>query len=351
MKTVDEIYGQMVSTFADKTGVEPAGSGDLAVRFYAVAAEVYSLYVQADWILKQCFPQTAQGEFLDRYATLRGIERKQAEKAQGSLRFAVDSPVDTDLTIPAGSVCMTAGLLRFETMEDALIPAGETYADVPAHAVDPGTAGNVPGGSILTMAVAPTGVSRCTNPLPFAGGTDREEDETLRARVMETYQRLPNGANAAFYQQTALAFPQVAAAQVLPRSRGIGTVDVVIAAQGGIPDETLIRQVWESLQSKREIAVDVGVLPPETVTVDLSVEIRTCEGKDPNQVRTAVETALQSFFDGRLLGEDLLLARLGQIVFAVDGVENYRISAPAADLSVEPHQLPVLGSLSVEEMA
>jgi uncharacterized phage protein gp47/JayE len=64
-----------------------------------------------------------------------------------------------------------------------------------------------------------------------------------------------------------------------------------------------------------------------------------------------VETALQSFFDGRLLGEDLLLARLGQIVFAVDGVENYRISAPAADLSVEPHQLPVLGSLSVEEMA
>ena len=36
------------------------------------AAQVYGLYVQADWVGRQCFPQTAQGEFLDRHAQLRG---------------------------------------------------------------------------------------------------------------------------------------------------------------------------------------------------------------------------------------------------------------------------------------
>ena len=65
----------------------------------------------------------------------------------------------------------------------------------------------MPAGSVLGMTVPPVGVRSCVNPAPFLGGVDVEEDEALRQRVLETYRRMPNGANAAFYEQGALSFP------------------------------------------------------------------------------------------------------------------------------------------------
>lgn len=57
MKELEEIYQEMLDCFAQRTGLEAAESCDLAVRFYAVAAQVYALYAQADWVLRQCFPR------------------------------------------------------------------------------------------------------------------------------------------------------------------------------------------------------------------------------------------------------------------------------------------------------
>ena len=350
MKTVEEIYGALCADFAQRTGLEAGGDGDLAVRLYAVAAQVQALYVQTDWVGRQCFPQTAAGEFLDRHAQLRGLARRQAAQAEGTIRFQCDAAASSDLDIPLGTVCMTAGLVRFETTEAAVLGAGETYVDVPARAVEPGTGGNVAAGSILTMAVAPVGVSRCTNPAPFTGGTGTEGDEELRQRVLETFQRLPNGANAAFYQQGALSYPGVAAAVVLPRSRGTGTVDVVVATAEGVPEEELLDGLEAWFDERREIAVDVAVRAPETQTVNLSLSVKAAEGADFTEVSGRVEAAIENWFGGERLGQDVLLARLGALLFSVDGVANYAITAPAADVAVDEDVLPVLGTLSIGEM-
>ena len=66
--TAEEIYGAMVETFQRETGITLAGDGDMAVRLYAVAAQIYALYVQADWVNRQCFPQTAVEDYLDLHA-------------------------------------------------------------------------------------------------------------------------------------------------------------------------------------------------------------------------------------------------------------------------------------------
>ena len=241
--TVEEIYQQMAACFEEEAGTALRGDGDMAVRLYAVAAQIYGLDVQAEWVDRQCFPQTAAGEFLDKHAQLRGLARRQATAAQGTIRFSTDAAAATDLAVPAGTICLTAGGVRFETTREAVLEAGETAVDVPARAVEPGAAGNAAAGTIRAMAVAPVGVSGCTNPAGFSGGTDEEEDEALRARVLETYQRMPNGAIAAFYQQGAMSFPQVAAASVIPRPRGVGSVDVVIATAAGVPDQSLLTEV------------------------------------------------------------------------------------------------------------
>ncbi len=47
---------------------------------------------------------------------------------------------------------------------------------------------------------------------------------------------------------------------------------------------------------------------------------------------------------------DVLVAQLRQVIFQVEGVANYRLGAPISDVAVEKDVLPVLGSLTVEEM-
>ena len=347
MKSIDEIYGEMTAIFEQETGVALAGDGDMAVRLYAVAAQIYALYVQADWVNRQCFPQSAEGEYLDRHAQLRGLERRAAVAAEGSIRFETDSAAQTDLTIPAGTVCMTAGLIRFETTKEVTLRAGQTQVDAPAAALEPGAAGNVAAGTIRAMAVAPVGVSRCTNPEGFSGGLDGEDDDTLRARVLETFQRMPNGANAAYYEQSAMSFPQVAAAAVVSRPRGVGSVDVVVTTAAGVPDEDLLAELQAYFEARREIAVDVLVRAPETENVDVAVQIQTAANRDGETVRQNVEGAIRGWFSGQRLGQNILRAKLGQLIYAVDGVENYALTAPAADVTVEHDVLPRLNSLSV----
>lgn len=351
MKTVDEIYQEMMAAFAGETGMEASRSSDLAVRLYAVAAQVYGLYVQADWVRRQCFPQWAEGEYLDQHAQLRGLERRGATPAEGIIRFTADAAGSGERSIPAGTVCMTAGLVRFETVEAAMLPPGETAVDVRARALEPGAAGNVAAGSILTMAVAPVGVSRCVNPAGFSGGADRERDESLRGRVLDTFRRLPNGANAAFYQQGAMSFEEVAAASVLPRSRGVGTVDVVVSTEAGIPPKELLDRLREYFEARREIAVDVSVRAPTEKTVNVRVQVAAEGGRVASEVRDQVAAVLNGYFQGRLLGQNILRAKLGELIYGVEGVANYAITAPAEDVAVRPEELPVLGALTVEGMA
>lgn len=351
MKTAEEIYQEMLSCFGGRTGLEPREGCDLSARFYALAAQVCALYIQADWVVRQAFPQTAEGEYLDRHAQLRGLERKPAVAAEGTVRFTAGEALDGVRLIPKGTVCMTAGLIRFETTREAVLEAGALRVDVPVRALEAGAAGNVSAGAIVSMAVAPIGISWCTNPKPLAGGADGEGDTALRERVLDTFKRLPNGANAAFYQQGALSFEQVAAAAVIARPRGVGSVDVVPATLEGVPGQELLEALRDYFQERREIAVDLIVRAPETRTVNIAVQVETEEGRDQEQVLERVRSTIQGWFTGKLLGQDVLLARLGSLIYSCEGVVNYTISAPGADVPVEQDQLPVLGTLSVEERA
>ena len=241
MKEISELYEGMLETFEEKTGFAMEDTADLAVRLYAAAAEIQALYIYADWALTQSFPQSAAGKYLDYNGQLRGITRKSGHKAGGILRFKIDSARAEPLRVPAGTVCTTAGLVRFVTTEDALIRAGALYADAAAEAEIVGTAGNVPAERITNMTRAPVGVTGVTNPAAFAGGSGEEDDESLRERILDSFIRLPNGANAAFYELRALSHPGVEAVRVIPRHQGIGTVGVVVSAAGGVPEQALLQ--------------------------------------------------------------------------------------------------------------
>lgn len=351
MKEVQEIYSDMLSVFEEKTGFAMEDTADLAVRLYAAAAEIQTLYAYADWALRQSFPQTASGQYLDYHAAMRGVTRKGGTKATGSLRFRIDTALDTDLPIPVGTVCTTAGLVRFVTTETGTIPAGSLYADVPAEAELAGSAGNVGAESITQMTLAPTGVVGVLNPSAFTGGSAQEEDGSLRERVLDSFLRLPNGANAAFYELRALGHAGVEQAAVLPRWQGIGTVGVVIASASGVPEQALIDEVQADIEQVREIAVDVTVMAPTVQNVNVEITLTPKAGVSADAAETAVRQAVEHFFAGGLLGRSIYRAALGSAVYATGAVENYRILSPAQDVQAQERTLPMLGTLTVTEDA
>lgn len=351
MKELSEIYSEMMQTFTEKTGFAMDDTADLAVRLYAAAAQLQSLYIYADWVLAQSFAQTASGEYLDRHAALRGVTRKGGTRANGVLRFRIPAALESDLTVPAGTVCSTAGLVRFVTTEPAVIEAGELYADAAAEAEAVGVSGNTAAGTVTVMTQAPVGVSGVSNPAAFSGGSGEEDDEALRRRVLESFRRLPNGANAAFYEQRAMQHEGVAAVSVIPRDNGVGTVTVVVASADGENDQALLTEVADDLQAVREIAVDVSVTAPTVQTVDVSLCLRPRDGFSFDEAKTAVQSALGGYFTGRLLGTNVYRAALGNLVYDTGAVENYTLSEPAQDIVCDARTLPRLGTLTVTEAA
>ena len=348
-KTIEEIYREMRDDFAARSGLAPNDSGDVALRLHALAQQLQALWTQTEWLRRQCFPQTASGEQLEMHAALRGLVRSAAVPAQGVLRFSLAEEAAADVAVPSGCVCTTAGGVSFETTEPGVIAAGSLYADVPAQAQTAGAVGNVPSGAVCIMVNPPAGVAYCLNSAAFSGGADAERDEALRTRVLQSYKRLPNGANAAFYEAQALSVPGVAAAVVQPKLRGVGTVDVTVSAADGMPSSALVAEVEALLNAQREICVDIAVSAPTALPVNVSVSLTCAAGYSFANVKDAVTEAIRAFFDGRLLGRKVTLAQLGSIIYAVPGVENYRIQTPSSDRTASGTQLPTLGTLTVTE--
>ena len=344
------IYNRMLSVFQEKTGMAAAEDSDLAVRLYAAAAQLESVYAYCDRMLDQSFPQTAQGVWLDYHGQMRGISRQEAAKAVGTLRFTVESEPVTDITVPADTVCMTEGEVRFRTLKDVILKAGTLSVDAAAEAVEGGSGGNAAAGMVCILTACPVAITGCTNPGPFTGGRDAEGDESLRERILESYRRLPNGANAAWYERTAMECDGVAAAKAVGRARGIGTVDVYITTESGLPDAELLEQVRALLQEKREIAVDVAAKVPAVKAVNVALEILPAEHADPAEAVSQAEQVVRDFFTGRLLGKSVLLAELGSRIYGLDSVANYRFLTPGGDVAAGEAVLPVLGTLRVTEM-
>ena len=338
MRAIETIYQEMLAAYAERRGGQIEEDCELAVRLWAAAAQVQALEAQADWVLAQSFPQTAAGEYLDRHAAVRGLKRQAAAKAVGTLTFTAATAQTGALTVPEGTVCMTEGAVRFRTTELGTIPAGETSVTVAAEAVETGAGGNVGAGAVHVLTACPVAVTAVTN-------------EALRVRVLDTFLRLPNGANAAWYELTACRHAGVTSAKAVGRARGIGTVDVYVSTPEGVPGQALLTELQTVFQKSREIAVDVKVKAPEAVEVNMTLTVKPAEGTAFEAAKAAVESELAGFFGGRLLGQSVKLAELYSRIYALDAVENCRITLPAADTEISATELPVLGTVSITEEA
>lgn len=350
LETYEEILERMRGEYAAKSGGPPEEASDIGLRLQVLAGELYRLQAGVEWLKRQAFPQTADGEQLDLHGLQRGVARKGPTKAAGVLTFSRYLPMDFDLVIPKGTVCASPGepAVEYETTEEGILEAGELNVDVPAQAVLGGSAGNAAAGYINTLVSPVTGVNYLNNQSPFTGGADPEEDEPYRERVLAAYSQVVQYGNAAFYERLALEDKEVRSAQAVPREDGAGTVSVYVYGKNGAPGEALLARLGEKLQARQELGVTVTVKAATTKGYNVMGTVKMRDGASAEAALPALRQKVTDWLSKRKVGDAIYLGDLNRVILENPSVAWVSFFSSTRDLAAVPGVIPIAGTVALE---
>ena len=326
--------------------------GVIYAIFQAVAGELEQLYKELEATLDRAFVDTAQGQDLDRIAALLGVRRKQGSRAIGVLRFYRDTPTDRDYLIPKGTRARTPLLadktyLSFETTQDAVLQAGQTYVDIPAQAVDVGSAYNVASEKILIIETPVQGASKVTNPEAFTGGTDPESDEEYRSRIPMYLDALKR-ATADALKSAVLSVEGVQDVIVQDGSTP-GTVEITV-----VETSFDMGEVEAIVEQYKGAGIQATVQTATTTAVDASFDLYVVAGYDSDSVKTAAEQAVTDYLNDLGLGQTAQIAEVIVAVMKVEGVDNVKnvkLNGAADDVVVNATEKIVAGTVTAAVVA
>lgn len=350
--TYSEILENMKNEFKNLAGFDADEASDIGIRLKVLAGEIFSTMASIDWLKNQMFPQTATASQLDLHAEQRGLTRKPATKARGKLTFSRQRSILYDITIPEGTVCATSGSdgFRYKTTETVVLPAGSLSVQANAEAELPGAASNTLAETITVMVTPPAAITSVSNALAFSGGTDSESDDDLRKRLIESYRNIPNGTNAAFYKECALQYDDVYSASAVSRAGGDGTVYVYVAGRGGVLGASVMKSIQDDINVLREINVDVTVKAPKLVARNVSVTLYPKDGYTFSDIEDECQTVISNYFSSLKIGEPYFVAGLGNAIFNMEGVKNYKFTSNNySDYITGNDELVCLGTVKIIE--
>ena len=328
METYDEIYTRMKEKYEEESGFEIDSASDIAIRLRVLAGEIYNAETSLEWLKRQMFADTASGEYLDRLAQQRGITRKAATKATGTLTFSVNETLNYPIEIPAGTVAATNGAVpvRVYTTEAAVLPQATYSVTVGAEAELPGYNGNIAYGTAEIPVNIPVGIDAVSNSV-FRGGDDEESDSTLRRRIMDSYVNRPNPANAAFYKQLAVSVDGIEKAGTFERYNGTGNVGVFVARKDNDVTDAALAEATRLINANRPLGVTASVNRAYYLDYDMIVSVKPKPGYEADEVRTLLTNAFTDFIGTLDVGETLYISRLGKYLYDTGCIEFYEFDS------------------------
>lgn len=320
------------------------------------------------------FLTDATGEELTKKARELGVERQPPVAATGIVTFQRNSAATREYVIPRGTVVSTGGAdgVSFRTTETASINTGETAATAAVVCTEPGTDGNVGADTIQFLTSGSvSGVDSVTNPQPVGDpsytltdnetaqtvGKDREDDESLRERALQSSSI--GGAGTAQAAEVALENIQsvISADVVTNRSstaqNGLSPWHTEVRVYGGelteiaaVLYETLPLLTLKTLEGgvngqKETVTLTkpfygelaVPITRPTVQTIDLTIDVvHTASYGGDRAVREAIvnyvggETPAQRTVAGTKQGEDVQLNQVENVAEDVQGVEYANVT-------------------------
>lgn len=319
----------------------------------AIAGVAHLLHGHMVFISKQIFPDQAELEYLEQWASIYGVERLSATFTN----MSIDLVFTGAAVIPAGTTFKRSdGEIYSLDNEVNALSAGNISASVTAE--NYGSATNTDNGEIISLEsplanLDTDSIITATN----VEGEDSETDESLRLRVVARIQAPPSGGTASDYINEMLAIAGVTRAWVLPGGLGEGTVLCYFTQDNDldiIPDTAEIAVVQLAIDEFKPVTAEATVVAPVAKTLDLDIAI----SPNTQAVRDAVTGEIQDliFRDSQVAGTYegvgstfdgiILLSKIDEAISIAAGEDDHNILSPTVDVTPALGELVILGTIN-----
>lgn len=305
--------------------------------------ELYEAYMYIDEIEKRVFADTAYDEYLDRRCAERGIYRKDAVYAVRKATFNVD--------VPIGSRWGKEELIytAIEKIQTGIFKVKCKQA---------GSIGNRYIGEMVNMDAIENVNSAILGEVVIAG-SDIEEDEPLRKRYFDSFEKEAFGGNIKDYQEKVGNIEGVGQVKVYPVWNGGGTVKLLLLnSENNIPGELLIKDVQTKVDPIQNAGEGLGIAPiGHIVTVEaaekVDIQVKcslTFKDSSWGQVSQQVKEVVEKYFNDlrEKWSETDIVVRISQIesrILDIEGIidiQNTTLNASSSNLHLSDSQVPML---------
>ncbi|KVX53316.1 baseplate J/gp47 family protein [Burkholderia cepacia] len=374
--TLSELKAQVAADIqSGLPGTDPLlRFSSLGVIGRALAGMAQLQYGYTDYIAKQSNPFTAEDEYLEAWAALKGIYREPATQAgastPGQIQFTGASG-----TIPAGTSISRSDGVGYTTTSEGTVANGVVTVNAVANA-DPsgltGAFGNCAVGTSMTLGVSIAGISSTGKvSVAFTGGADIEKDDSLRSRMLFAYQNPAQGGSESDYIGWARAVAGVTRAWCNPVGFGPGTVvvytmfDQAESGNDGFPVGTngvATSEKRGAVATGDQLTVANWIYPLRPVTALVYSCAPIATAIDFTITGSANFTAAQKVLIASAIsgifvlygspvgvGEQngiIDLSYINSAIAAITGTQGFVITSPVQNIVGTTGQLPVLGNIA-----
>ncbi len=288
---IDTIRGDLLTRFNEDSVLRRL---DAEVYARVQAAAIHTLYGYIDYLARNILPDLADEEWLIRHGNIKRCPRKGATKASGFVRWegvqnALSMPADTEIHRDDGQIYTTT----------APTISARGVLRVPVVANSSGQAGNCEDGIALRLATPITGLSSTCYADNIRTGTDIEDLDSWRQRIMARWYDTPQGGGDSDYVRWAKEVLGISRAWTHRHKNGIGTVGVMVASDDvdhPAPTQEILTKVREHILPLAPVAGSgLTIFPVTAKTVAISIALST----DTPEIRAAVIADNQSLLTAR----------------------------------------------------
>ena len=358
-KTHEEIVEEMLLDFANELGVENiSNASDISIKSKVLAAQIEGIYYNQQYVLRQAFPQTAIEEGLEEHGYIYDVDRKPAKKSKGKVIVGRKTTATEDILIPAGTMFSTnpniyGKLIMGMTIEDVFLKVGELEVTVFGEAIEPGVDGNVFSGGFTVLNNPPVGIEYVKNIEAFVNGTDQEDDESYRERILDKTRRPGTSGNLSHYEQWALEVTGVGAAKVFRVWDGKGTVKVVICDSNRRgAGEKLVNETFDYIETQRPAGAVLTVTSAQEKVINISANVKLANGYTIQEVFNEFKEEITEHFKSIAFKRSYLsYAKIGSMLLDTKGVGDYselKLNGTISNILLADEEIPVSGELTLE---
>lgn len=337
--SLDDLYNDARAELVLRRPDLTVDEGDISDMILAAIAAVGDRLVgyQAD-LTRATYVDGARGADLTKLASDHwGIDRFEAVKAIGTVTFTRLTSL-TAGDIAAGTVVATtadASGVTVEYVTDTLLHfnVGELGPkSVNITSSEGGLAGNVASGLINRITSTLFGTFTVTNPGLVLGGSEAEDDDSLRNRIRSFSTTIRRGTLAAL-EFGAKQVPQVREATASEDTAG--NVTVFVTDANGSSNAAMVADVLDELENWRAAGASVAVTGGSLFQLDpIQITLAVRAGVDTAEIASDVKLAIVARVAKLRIGETCKREIIQQAALNVDidNITGCTVVLPAADV-------------------